>query len=105
MILLKVSMGLPRVTVSCCGTLSYLVLMTLHGMAVCTHRTSDRMANFVHACDSSFSGLLHVSRACTGTIQRCLAGTFKLTLEFSEEYPNKAPVVKFKSTMFHPNSK
>eukprot|EP00775_Hariotina_reticulata_P002401 gene2401-2705_t len=30
-------------------------------------------------------------------------GTFKLTLEFSEEYPNKAPVVKFKSTMFHPN--
>lgn len=33
-----------------------------------------------------------------------VAGTFKLTLEFSEEYPNKAPVVKFKSTMFHPNS-
>eukprot|EP00891_Asterochloris_glomerata_P000859 jgi/Astpho2/859/Aster-00707 len=31
-------------------------------------------------------------------------GTFKLTLEFSEEYPNKAPVVKFKSKMFHPNS-
>lgn len=30
-------------------------------------------------------------------------GTFKLTLEFSEEYPNKAPVVKFKSKMFHPN--
>lgn len=34
----------------------------------------------------------------------CPAGTFKLTLEFSEDYPNKAPVVKFKSTMFHPNS-
>jgi len=32
------------------------------------------------------------------------AGTFKLTLEFTEEYPNKAPVVKFKSQMFHPNS-
>jgi ubiquitin-conjugating enzyme E2 A len=31
-------------------------------------------------------------------------GTFKLTLEFTEEYPNKAPVVKFKSHMFHPNS-
>mmetsp|Transcript_42297 Transcript_42297/g.109700 ORF Transcript_42297/g.109700 Transcript_42297/m.109700 type:complete len:162 (-) Transcript_42297:348-833(-) len=30
-------------------------------------------------------------------------GTFKLTLQFSEEYPNKAPVVKFVSTMFHPN--
>lgn len=26
-------------------------------------------------------------------------------MEFSEEYPNKAPVVKFKSKMFHPNSK
>lgn len=32
-------------------------------------------------------------------------GTFKLTLEFTEDYPNKAPIVKFKSTMFHPNSK
>ena len=32
------------------------------------------------------------------------AGTFKLTLQFTEEYPNKAPVVKFKSHMFHPNS-
>jgi ubiquitin-conjugating enzyme E2 A len=31
-------------------------------------------------------------------------GTFRLTLQFSEEYPNKPPVVKFKSTMFHPNS-
>lgn len=32
-----------------------------------------------------------------------IAGTFKLTLEFTEDYPNKAPVVKFKSTLFHPN--
>ena len=32
-------------------------------------------------------------------------GTFKLVLEFSEDYPNKAPVVKFVSKMFHPNSK
>jgi hypothetical protein len=30
-------------------------------------------------------------------------GTFKLLLEFSEEYPNKAPKVKFLSKMFHPN--
>ena len=28
---------------------------------------------------------------------------FKLTLEFNEEYPNKAPVAKFKTKMFHPN--
>jgi len=33
------------------------------------------------------------------------SGTFKLTLDFTEDYPNKAPTVKFKSTMFHPNSK
>ena len=32
------------------------------------------------------------------------AGTFRLTLEFSEEYPNRAPTVRFQSTMFHPNS-
>jgi len=30
-------------------------------------------------------------------------GTFKLQLQFTEEYPNKAPVVKFLSKMFHPN--
>uniref|UniRef100_A0A915P020 UBC core domain-containing protein n=1 Tax=Meloidogyne floridensis TaxID=298350 RepID=A0A915P020_9BILA len=30
-------------------------------------------------------------------------GTFKLSLEFSEEYPNKPPQVKFVSKMFHPN--
>jgi ubiquitin-conjugating enzyme E2 A len=35
---------------------------------------------------------------------RPVLGTFKLTMEFTEEYPNKAPVVKFTSTMFHPNS-
>lgn len=30
-------------------------------------------------------------------------GTFKLTLEFTEEYPNKPPTVRFVSKMFHPN--
>ena len=32
-------------------------------------------------------------------------GTFKLTLVFTEEYPNKPPVVRFVSKMFHPNGK
>ena len=31
-------------------------------------------------------------------------GTFKLSVEFTEEYPNKAPTVKFLTKMFHPNS-
>jgi len=30
-------------------------------------------------------------------------GTFKLSLEFTEDYPNKAPTVRFLSKMFHPN--
>jgi ubiquitin-conjugating enzyme E2 A len=30
-------------------------------------------------------------------------GTFKLLLEFTEDYPNKPPTVKFLSKLFHPN--
>ncbi|EGD73578.1 ubiquitin-conjugating enzyme HR6A [Salpingoeca rosetta] len=30
-------------------------------------------------------------------------GAFKLTLTFTEDYPNKAPVVKFVSRVYHPN--
>lgn len=32
-------------------------------------------------------------------------GTFKLQMEFTEEYPNKPPTVRFLSRMFHPNGK
>ncbi|KAL1521348.1 hypothetical protein AB1Y20_021015 [Prymnesium parvum] len=30
-------------------------------------------------------------------------GTFKLTIDFTEDYPNKAPTVKFLTKIFHPN--
>jgi ubiquitin-conjugating enzyme E2 A len=30
-------------------------------------------------------------------------GTFRLVMQFEEQYPNKPPGVKFVSTMFHPN--
>ena len=30
-------------------------------------------------------------------------GSFKLLLEFTEEYPNKPPLVRFITNMFHPN--
>ncbi|NXO23689.1 UBE2B enzyme, partial [Cisticola juncidis] len=32
-----------------------------------------------------------------------VGSTFKLVIEFSEEYPNKPPTVRFLSKMFHPN--
>ena len=32
-----------------------------------------------------------------------ILGTFKLSMEFSEEYPNKPPKVIFLSELFHPN--
>ena len=31
------------------------------------------------------------------------AGAFKLSMEFTEDYPNKAPTVKFITKIFHPN--
>lgn len=30
-------------------------------------------------------------------------GTFRLILQFDEQYPNKPPTVRFISEMFHPN--
>lgn len=30
-------------------------------------------------------------------------GTFRLTMQFSEEYPGKPPIVRFVTKMFHPN--
>lgn len=30
-------------------------------------------------------------------------GTFRLVMQFEEQYPNKPPQVKFISEMFHPN--
>jgi len=30
-------------------------------------------------------------------------GTFRLVMQFEEQYPNKPPIVKFISKMFHPN--
>ena len=31
------------------------------------------------------------------------SGCFNLTIEFTEEYPNEAPKVKFMTKIFHPN--
>uniref|UniRef100_A0A4W3IMN8 E2 ubiquitin-conjugating enzyme n=1 Tax=Callorhinchus milii TaxID=7868 RepID=A0A4W3IMN8_CALMI len=48
---------------------------------------------------------INVKYIKTSVFEICsyFAGTFKLTIEFTEEYPNKPPTVRFVSKMFHPN--
>uniref|UniRef100_A0A8C6YUQ2 E2 ubiquitin-conjugating enzyme n=1 Tax=Nothoprocta perdicaria TaxID=30464 RepID=A0A8C6YUQ2_NOTPE len=56
-----------------------------------------------------FGGTLLVHPLCKFLLNKMLLislstpGTFKLTIEFTEEYPNKPPTVRFVSKMFHPN--
>ena len=45
----------------------------------------------------------HCTSLALTALSRTQDGTFKLSLEFTEEYPNKAPTVKFVTRMFHPN--
>lgn len=53
----------------------------------------------VDYCNALFCHCFHSHCA----IFLLLLGTFKLTIEFTEEYPNKPPTVRFVSKMFHPN--
>jgi hypothetical protein len=56
------------------------------------------------ACERGVKlGALNKVALC-GAFSVSHAGTFKLTLTFTEDYPNKAPTVRFESKMFHPNS-
>ncbi|KAJ0070376.1 hypothetical protein NL108_007754, partial [Boleophthalmus pectinirostris] len=50
----------------------------------------------LHKFDAYFVKTINVVNAM-------LSGTFKLIVEFTEEYPNKPPTVRFVSKMFHPN--
>lgn len=50
-----------------------------------------------YSISKQFCNLIHVPFLLS------LSGTFKLTIEFTEEYPNKPPTVRFVSKMFHPN--
>ena len=72
-------------------------LMTPHGMEV-------RLC-FCNLAMITSLGISHYSSFLIGSGLIFLAGTFKLSLQFSEDYPNKPPTVRFVSRMFHPNSK
>jgi ubiquitin-conjugating enzyme E2 A len=49
------------------------------------------------------SSLTSAVCACSPDDTAWEGGTFKLSLQFTEDYPNKPPLVKFVSKLFHPN--
>ncbi len=55
----------------------------------------------MHSCcyKMLFSGMID-DISCS-----CSTGQFKLTMEFTEQYPNEPPKVKFLSALYHPNGK
>ena len=48
-----------------------------------------------------FSQLVSFLRSPDDTVWE--GGTFNLVIEFTEDYPNKAPKVRFVSKLWHPN--
>ncbi|POI24654.1 hypothetical protein CIB84_011596, partial [Bambusicola thoracicus] len=66
-----------------------------HLKVTAVHRTGV----FGHRRREEGSGMIDVGCSCFP----CVYSTFKLVIEFSEEYPNKPPTVRFLSKMFHPN--
>jgi hypothetical protein len=94
-------MARPIQTTSCSGMQSSLGPTPARGMEVGYRSVLVASKGSGFASSVEF-GTYAAWIACNGCLPT--TGTFRLTLEFTEDYPNKAPVVKFKSTMFHPNS-
>ncbi|RVW82651.1 Ubiquitin-conjugating enzyme E2 2 [Vitis vinifera] len=67
--------------------------------------TSIRMNMYTWLCGIKLKGVLGFNPCIPSHPISALlkSGTFKLTLQFTEEYPNKPPTVRFVSRMFHPN--
>jgi len=69
----------------------------ISGLSLLTMLPSCKLVVHVSLTTSCEGGLAIKISCC------CHAGQFKLILEFSEQYPNEPPKVKFLSTIFHPN--
>ncbi|KAL6587514.1 Ubiquitin-conjugating enzyme E2 2 [Orobanche minor] len=50
-----------------------------------------------------YNRLILLMSLCSYSQAFFFLGTFKLILQFTEDYPNKPPTVRFISRMFHPN--
>ena len=55
--------------------------------------------------DTAWDGGINFSAMLEHVHVNSVTGTFKLQMSFTEEYPTKAPKVRFISKMFHPNGK
>ncbi|CAH8355313.1 unnamed protein product [Eruca vesicaria subsp. sativa] len=84
---------LLKITTLCSGTLLFSGLMIPHGMEV---------RFFVIVVVTYLEFFLAIF-STVYVFCMILSGTFKLSLQFSEDYPNKPPTVRFVSRMFHPN--
>ena len=107
------------------GTLHAFCMLTLlfsltrpfrYGLPAVKTRGHTMGRSAALATDITYSGPLHHMRASRSlpafvshlalvpTSLRCVSGaTLRLELQFTEEYPNKPPTVKFLTKLFHPN--
>lgn len=80
------------------------MLLTLFPAFTCTELHNDPPEG-INAAPKS-DNILHWNAVIFGPQNTIWdGGVFKLTIEFSEDYPNKPPVVKYISKIFHPNGK
>lgn len=79
------------------------IMMTLEEIFISTNLFSLLCVLVMHHFRSSM--FLSASSVHNNVLVFLPLGTFKLTIEFTEEYPNKPPTVRFISKMFHPNGK
>lgn len=91
-------------TLWCVCVCVYLLTLCVHAFTHCHSLTLTLLPPPLSLC-LFLSHTLSLTLHCRPKDTPFEDGTFKLTMQFSEEYPNKPPVVRFVSKMFHPNGK